>query len=87
MQYAGWVSTPNEFNLHDDYHADFVFPKKMLQMGSMGPDPFRERRLESSLGGGTFLNTFILSMLSEKILKNIDYGCGLIIAVVFFRLF
>jgi len=21
VQYAGWVSTPNEFNFHDDYHA------------------------------------------------------------------
>jgi len=79
-QYASWVSTPHEFNGHDDYHAYLVFPKKMIEMGSMGPDPFSERRIEASLGGGTFLDTFILCAVGEKNLNIIDIGCGLIIA-------
>lgn len=81
VQYAGSVSTPLGFNPHDDYHGYFVFPNKMLQMGSMGPDPFSERRLVSSLGGQTFLDTFILSTLSYKNLNLLDSGCGLIIAI------
>jgi predicted small integral membrane protein len=81
VQYAGWVSTPLGFNTHDDYHGYFVFPNKMLQMGSMGPDPFSDRRLVSSLGGQTFLDTFILSTLSYKNLNLLDSGCGLIITI------
>ncbi|AFY79445.1 MAG: hypothetical protein IGR93_13160 [Hydrococcus sp. C42_A2020_068] len=73
VQYAGWVST-NNFHSHDDYHAYFVFPEKMLQIGSMGPDPFSERRLVSSLGGQSFLHTFVLSILSEQNLRLIDPG-------------
>lgn len=73
VQYAGWVSNAS-FHGHDDYHAYFVFPEKMLQIGSMGADPFSERRLVSSLGGQSFLHTFVLSVLSEQNLRIIDPG-------------
>lgn len=77
VQYAGSVHTQH-FNLHDDYHAYFVFPHKMLQMHSMGPDPFSERRI-LSLGGQSFLHTLILSMLGEENLHIIDPGVALIV--------
>lgn len=80
LQYGGWIST-HDFNIHDDYQGYLVFPNKMLQAGSMGPDPFSERRLVSSLGGHSFLHTFILSMLSEKNLNIIDPGLGIIIGI------
>jgi len=78
LQYAGAVST-QKFNQHDDYHAYFVFPIKMLQTGSMGPDPFSERRMMTSLGGQPFLQTFVLTALFEKNLYIIDGGLGIII--------
>jgi hypothetical protein len=37
---VGWSS----FNEHDDYQGYFVFPTKMLQLGSLGEDPYSERR-------------------------------------------
>ena len=78
VQYGGWVSR-QDFNIHDDFQAYFVFPKKMLQSGSIGPDPFCERRIESSLGGQAFLQTFILSMLVEQNIDIIDPGVGMLI--------
>lgn len=89
LQYAGSVSTlqhigrvsPANFNNHDDFQAYFVFPNKMLQTGSMGPDPFSARRIASSLGGQSFLHTFVLSMLSERNLHIIDPGLGLLIVI------
>ena len=92
LQYGGWISTKafdghdrrdlfHSFNSGDDFHAYCVFPEKMIQTGSLGPDPFSERRLTSSLGGHYFLHTFILSMLSVKNLNIIDPGLGIIIAV------
>jgi hypothetical protein len=80
VQYGGWVST-QDFNSHDDFHAYFIFPKKMLQTGSMGPDPFCERRIESSLGGQAFLQTFVLSVLSERNFNVIDQGVGVLIVI------
>jgi hypothetical protein len=89
MQYAASISgvqhegaiTATMFNPADDFQAYFVFPEKMLQTGSMGPDPFSGRRLESSLGGKSFLDTFVLSMLSFGNLHLLDPGIGLLIIV------
>lgn len=92
LQYGGWISTKvfdghdrrdlfHSFNGHDDFHTYCVFPEKMIQTGSLGPDPFSETKLIASLGGQSFLHTFILSMLSVKNLNIIDPGLGIIIAV------
>ena len=80
VQYSASVSWYN-FNPHDDYQAYFVFSQKMLQIGSLGADPFSERRLVSSLGGQSFLNTFSLSLFDERSLYLIDPGCALIIMI------
>lgn len=90
IQYAGWIYTgrvnfanmvyADGFNTSDDYHAYLVFPHKMLQLGSMGLEPFSERRM-TSLGGQSFLHTFIVSVLSDTNLNIIDPGLALIITV------
>jgi len=72
FQYAVALFTP--FNGGDDYQAYFVYPTKMLQTGSMGGDPFSDRRLTSSLGGESFLDTFVLAVLPHDYLHLIDRG-------------
>ncbi len=66
---------------HDDQVAYLVFAEKMIQTGSLGLDPFSIRRIETSLGGQYFLQSFILSMLSRMNLFIIDPGLGIIISV------
>ncbi|WP_293330370.1 hypothetical protein [Microcoleus sp. CAWBG58] len=90
IQYAGWLYTGRHnfanmvyadgFNTSDDYHGYLVFPHKMLQLGSMGSDPFSERRIVS-LGGQSFLQALILSGLSDTNLNLIDPALPLIITV------
>ncbi len=90
IQYAGWVYTgrlnfanmvyADGFNTSDDYHAYLVFPHKMLQLGSMGLEPFSERRM-TSLGGQSFLHTFMVSVLSDTNLNIIDPSLALIITI------
>jgi hypothetical protein len=90
IQYAGSISVarsdypssfagPVRFNQADDFQAYFIFPEKMLQLGSMGRDPFCSRRLESALGGQAFLDTFVLSVLSVQHLHIVDPGIGLLL--------
>ncbi len=67
------------FSPIDDQHAYLVFPVKMLETGSMGQDPFSERRMLSSLGGQYFLGTFILAAGEIKNLHLMDNGLGFII--------
>jgi len=86
FQYAGSVSRPGgvvraNFSIHDDYQGYFVYPEKMLQTGNMGRDPFNARRLESSLGGKTFLDTFVVSVLPEQYLHLLDPGISLLMVM------
>lgn len=86
LKYGGSI-VAKDFNPHDDYHAYLVLPSKMLQLGSMSIDPFLGRRLPS-LGGQSFLDTFVLSIAAEKNLNLMDAGIGLIIAIgIFWGLF
>lgn len=72
------------FSFHgaDDQHGYLAFPAKMLQTGSLGNDPFSERRIESSLGGQYFLHTIILAQTSFKNLHTTDSGLGFLIFVL-----
>jgi hypothetical protein len=92
IQYAGSVSVSHydhpsgpagtvRFNQADDFQGYFIFPEKMLQLGSMGRDPFSDRRLESSLGGQAFLDTFVLSVFSVQNLHIIDPGLGMLLII------
>ena len=79
-QYAGCVYSYT-FNHHDDNAAYLVFPQKMLQIGSLGADPFSERRLTSALGGQSFLQTLSFSVLDERSGYLIDPGCALLVTL------
>lgn len=60
------------FHGFDDEAGYLAFPHKMIETGELGPDPFSERRLVSSLGGMYFLHTFILAAVDYKYIHSID---------------
>jgi len=66
------------FDLHDDLEAYLVFPMKMLDLGSLGPEPFEARRM-LSLGGQSFLQTLVLAALPLRSLHLLDAGISLVI--------
>jgi hypothetical protein len=72
LLYAASICS-TRFNDHDDLQAYFVFPAKMIQTGSLGPDPFSERRM-LSLGGMSFLHALVLSVADSKYLRIVDPG-------------
>lgn len=78
VRYASSVGLVNSYNL-DDQAGYMVFPVKMLETGSLGNDPFSERRIVSSLGGKYFLDTFTLSGASFANLHLMDKGVSFII--------
>lgn len=65
------------FDLHDDLEAYLVFPLKMLELGSLGPEPFEARRM-LSLGGQSFLQTLVLVSLPLRGLHLLDAGLALV---------
>jgi hypothetical protein len=82
IKYATVVS-PGVFHPHDDYHAYFVFPVEMLQTGTLGQDPFSERRIVSSLGGNYFVDTFPLVLTGKyQSLRLLDEGVSFILLLV-----
>jgi hypothetical protein len=68
-------------NGHDDQHAYLVFPQRMLEVGSIGEDPFNERRM-NSWGGQSFLQALMLPMVDSRNLGALDGGVGWIVFVV-----
>ena len=66
-----------EFSHVDDYQAYMVFPAKLLANGSLGPEPFSERRLVSSLGGKYALDAMVLWGNGFKSLWGADNAVGL----------
>jgi hypothetical protein len=73
---------PGGFNNFDDFQAYIVYPLKMLDMGSMGADPFSLRRTPThALGGNAFLQTFVLAALPVQNLRLLDVGLGTILVV------
>src|ERR1700733_1294667 len=81
MKYMAAIS-PGWFNQEDDYAGYFVFPFKMIQTGSLGQDPFSERRLVSSLGGKSFLDTFSLVLGDARNLQFMDLGIAFVIVLL-----
>jgi hypothetical protein len=80
---AGTVSPGPDaaaFDQHDDSQAYLVFPKKMMELGSMGPEPFEPRRM-LSLGGQSFLQVLVLVTLPMRALHIIDGGVALLILI------
>jgi hypothetical protein len=91
VHYLGWASVqlrPNPearfaatLNIHDDLQAYVVFPTKMLQTGSLGKDPFSERRLNASLGGQWFLHTLVLAVLPLRHVHLLDPALALLMYI------
>jgi len=81
LKYTAAIS-PGWFNVEDDYAGYFVFPFKMIQTGSLGGDPFSERRLVSSLGGKAFLDTFSLTLGDARNLHFMDMGVAFVIVLL-----
>jgi hypothetical protein len=73
------------FNRYDDLGGYLSFPAEMLQLGSLPSDPFSARRIESSLGGSYFLQTFMMLAGDARTIRFIDWGFGsvLFLAIVF----
>ncbi|QWE10871.1 hypothetical protein [Polynucleobacter sp. es-EL-1] len=69
------------FNIHDDYHAYLFFPSKLLQLGTLGIDPFSERRLISGLAGNSFLLAVGLVQMKWYFLHAIDWALGMLVFV------
>ena len=70
------------FNTFDDFQAYVVYPLKMLDTGSMGADPFSIRRTPTqALGGGAFLQTFVLAALPVENLRLLDVGLGTLLVI------
>lgn len=67
-------------NGHDDQHAYLLFPQRMLEMGSIGVDPFNERRM-NAWGGQSFLQALMLPMISNENLGALDGGVGWMVFV------
>ena len=75
-------STVTRFNPHDDFHAYLVFPERMLQTGSMGSDPFNERRLNTGLGGQSFLLALAKAGMPFESLHLLEPGIGTLAALL-----
>ncbi len=52
----------------------------MIQTGTLGPDPYSERRI-LSLGSMSFLHAIVLSVADPKYLRIVDPGISLLLSV------
>lgn len=75
------------FNVHDDFEGYFAFAKMMNQTGTLGEQVFSERRLVSSVGGQSFIDSFFLSFLDLDYAHAVDLGLGFLALIVSVALF
>jgi len=68
------------FNPHDDMHAYLVFPSKMIEAGSLGADPFCERRM-LEYGGQSFLHALMMTLLGLNRIHVTDLGVGWLVVL------
>lgn len=68
-----------KLNSLDDGPGYLTFPHKMLEVHSFASDPFSERRVTTSLGGGYFLQSFIVSATSLANIAMADRALGLVL--------
>lgn len=67
------------FDSFDDGPGYLTYPHKMLQAHSFAPDPFSERRVTTSVGGGYFLQSVAVSATSLANVAMADRTLGLIL--------
>jgi hypothetical protein len=68
-----------QYQASDDYNFYLAAPAKMLQLHHYAADPFSERRIMASIGGGYFLQTLVLVALSLANIQMADRALGLIL--------
>lgn len=75
-----WAASPGIYpNPHDDKQSYLVFPLKMLATGSLGNEPFSERRMVSGLGGHCFLQALVLAWLPMNCIALVDPGLATVL--------
>jgi hypothetical protein len=67
------------FDVSDDSAAYLALPQKVLDTNHLAADPFSERRITSSLGGGYFLQDLVLSTTSLSHVGMADRTLGFIL--------
>ncbi len=68
------------FNPHDDFHAYLSFPVKMLEAGSLGSDPFSERRM-LEYGGQSLLHAVMLGFVDLSQVHVVEFGVGPLVVI------
>lgn len=67
----------------DDRHGYLVLPERILAEGSLGRDPFLERRVEAGLGGGGgYFYVLFRSLLPMAQTRLADVGLGSVLLVL-----
>lgn len=69
-----------DFDLHDDEQSYLVYPRKMLERGGLGAEPFDTRRLVV-LGGQSLLHAFVAVLFPPRTTHLLDAGVGLLISL------
>ena len=67
------------FNVSDDSSAYLVFPQKMIAIHHFAIDPFSDRRMISSIGGGYFLQGLVIAATSPAHIAMADRTFGLLL--------
>lgn len=70
------------FNPHDDIQAYLVFPKRILQEGWLGDDPFNVRRVESGTGAGSYLLALFSPFVEPRAMHLPDRGLGSVLVLL-----
>jgi hypothetical protein len=70
---------PAMLNNLDDGAAYLVFPHKILELHVLATDPFSDRRITASLGGGYFLQVLVVSGTSLANAAMADRTLGLLL--------
>lgn len=78
-----WVyliaASQTQFNIHDDAHGYLFFPHKLLELGTLGVDPFSERRVISGFGASALWNGLGLSYVQPAFIHLMDLGIGFLV--------
>lgn len=75
------------FNVHDDFEGYFAFATKLKQLGTLGEEVFSERRLVTSVGGQSFIDSMFLFFIQPEFLHASDLGLGFLTLIISVSLF
>jgi hypothetical protein len=76
--FAAHLRPTAAWNRYDDPQAYMAYADKASSLGSLQSDPFSERRTNTGLGGGIFLNVTMLAAADDTAMGYIDGAFGYI---------